>query len=114
MPINNNISDFFKRYKEARHISVSEMAEELCIAKSALEVYLNGSGNPRADTLELLAEKCGVPAAEIISAQPPGWERAEIAERAAKVFGDLPPEQREQALKLFLALVDILSKKDQT
>lgn len=95
-------------------MSIAEMAEEFCIAKSAIESYINGSGNPRADTLELLAEKCGVPAAEIISAQPPGWERAEITERAARLFGDLLPERRERATKLFLDLIDLFSEEDQT
>lgn len=112
MPISDNIANFIRRYKEEHHMSISEMAEEFCMAKSALEGYLNGAGNPRTDTLELLAEKCGVPATEIISAQPLGWERAEMVERAARLFSDLPPEQRDRAATLFLSLVDILAERD--
>lgn len=114
MPINDNISDFIRRYKEERHLSMSELAEEWGIPKSSLEKYMNGSGNPRADTLELLAKKCDVSVSEIISAHSLGWERAEIAEQAARLFGDLPLERRNRAVKLFLALVDELSEKDDT
>lgn len=108
MPIKENFAAFLQRYREARHLSIAELSAELGIAKSATVEYLNGDGNPRADTMDMIADKCGVPAAEIISAQPPGWERTEIVERAARVFGDLPPEQRDRAVSLFLALVDIL------
>lgn len=114
MPINENISDFIKRYKEEHKMSLAEMADEFGIAKSALESYLKGSGNPRADTLDLIAERSGVSAAEIISAFSPGWEKAEIMERAARIFSDLPPERREPAIQLFLALIDVLSEKDNT
>lgn len=114
MPINENISDFLKRYKSEHHMSIAEMSEELGIARSAVENYLNGSGNPRADTLDLLAKKFGVSAAEIISAHSQGWEQAEIVERVARLFSDLPIRRREQAVKLFLALIDVLSEKDHT
>lgn len=108
MPISENVAEFIRRYKEKNDLSISDLSEELGIAKSAIVNYLNGDCNPRADTMDMIAEKCGVSPAEIISAQPPGWERAEIVGRAARIFGDLPPEQRDRAVSLFLALADIL------
>lgn len=113
MSVNRNIAQNIHRYKQERHLSIAELSEELGIAKSAAVNYLNGTGNPRTDTLELLAEKCGMSAAEIISAQPPGWERAEIEVRAARTLGSLPPEQRNKAVNLFLALVDVFSAEEQ-
>ena len=110
MPISENITDFIKRYKRAHHFSVAELSEELGIAKSALAGYLSGTCNPRTDTLELLAEKRGVSVAEIISAHPRDWERAEMAERAARLFSSLPPERRDRAIHLFLDLIDTLSE----
>ena len=112
MPIKKNIAAFLQQYRQERHLSIVELSAELGIAKSAIVEYLNGDGNPRADTVDLIADKCGVSAAEMISAQPPGWERTEIVERAARVFGGLPPERRERAVSLFLALVDILAEGD--
>ena len=114
MSIKKNIAEFLRRYKDARNLTIAEMSDELCIAKSIILEYLNGDGNPRADTLELMAEKCEVPVTEIISAQPPGWERAEIASQAARLFSSLPPEQRDRAVELFLSLVDVFSEGDQT
>lgn len=110
MPINENIAAFIRRYKRERNLSMAGLSEELCIAQSALQTYLKGAGNPKADTIDLLAERSGVSPAEIVSAHPQGWERAEIMERALRLFGDLPPEWREQAVKLFLTLTDILSE----
>ena len=112
MPIHEAIAQFMRRYREDNHLSIAELSEELGIAKSATVNYLNGDGNPRADTMDLIAEKCGVSPAEMISAQPPGWERAEIVERAARVFSGLPPEQRERAVPLFLTLVEIFAEGD--
>lgn len=108
MPINKNIAAFLRRYREEHHLSIAELSAELGIAKSATAAYLSGDSNPRADTVEMIAEKCGVPAAEIISAQSPEWERAEIVARAARICSGLPPERRKRAVSLFLALVDIL------
>ena len=112
MSIKRNMAEFLRRYKEARNLTVAEMADELGIAKSIIIEYLNGAGNPRSDTLEMIAEKCEVSVTEIISAQPPGWERAEIASRAARLLGSLPPERRDRAVKLFLSLVDVFSERD--
>lgn len=111
MPISENIAAFIRRYREEKALSISELSEELGIAKSAAVMYLSGDCNPRADTMDMIAEKCGVSAAEMISALPPGWERAGIVGQAARVFGDLPPEQRDRAVPLFLALVDILGDR---
>lgn len=112
MSISKNIAGTIKRYKETNHLSIAELSIALGVAKSAVESYLNGTGNPRADTIEILAEKCGISAAEMISAQSPVWEQAEIIGQAARLFSGLPPEQRERATTLFLSLVDILSKGD--
>ncbi len=114
MPISKNFSDFIRRYKEENHLSIAKLSDELDVTKSATVNYLNGDCNPRADTLDLLAEKCGVSVAEMISPQSPGWERAETLERAARLFSGLPPEQRDRAVSLFLSLVDILSEEDPT
>ncbi|MBD5152396.1 MAG: helix-turn-helix transcriptional regulator [Oscillibacter sp.] len=112
MPISENVANFIRRYKDEHHLSIAELSDELDIGKSATVNYLSGDCNPQASTMDRIAEKCGVSVAEIISAQPPGWERAEIVERAARVFGGLPPEQRDRAVSLFLALVDILAEGD--
>lgn len=112
MPVPDNIADFLRRYKEEHHLSIADLSDELGVAKSAVVNYLSGRCNPRANTMDLIAEKCGVSTAEMISAQPPGRDRAEIVEQAARLFSNLPPERREKAITHFLALVDILAEED--
>ena len=58
MSIKQNVARTIRRVKEERHISIEILAKELDITKSAVQAYLKGDSNPRADTLELLAEKC--------------------------------------------------------
>ena len=81
MPINKNLAEFLQQYRQKKHLSLAGLAEELDIPPSSTEKYCSGTGNPRADTLETLAKKCGVSPEEMISARPSSWERAEIVER---------------------------------
>ena len=108
MPISEDIAAFMNRYKEEHHLSIVGFSEELGISKNTVVDCLKGTGNLQSDTIDIIAEKCGVSVAEMISARPPGWERAEIVERAARLFSDLPPERQERAITHFLALIDIL------
>ena len=112
MPISENIAAFMNRYKKDHHLSIVEFSAELGISKNTVVDCLKGAGNLQSDTIDIIADKCGVSAAEIISAQPPGWERAEITSQAARLFGSLPPEQRERAVKLFLSNLEVFSEGD--
>lgn len=110
MTVSENIAEFINRYKQARQLSYSELADELGIAKSAVVEYSHGTGNPRADTIELLAKRCGVPVTEIVSAPLPGQEQAETIVRAAEVFASLTPEQRERGFRLFRELAALFAE----
>lgn len=114
MSISEDLAKNLQRIRQERNMSLRDLSEELGIPMSSTEKYCNGTGNPRADTLDMLSETLGIPITEIISAHPPVWEQAEIAGRAARMLSDLPPERRDRAIKLFLALVDVFSGKDRT
>ena len=49
MGISKNLADSIRRYKLERDLSVAELAEELHLAVSTTQEYLNGNCNPRAD-----------------------------------------------------------------
>ena len=54
--------------------SLTEFSQELGIARSTLQEYLRGTSNPRADTIELIAEKLHCTPAELVTepnAPPP-------------------------------------------
>lgn len=111
MSISKNIAVILRRYKAAQDLSVSELADELGIAKSILEDYLHGKGNPRADTLDLLSRKLDVPLTEIVSGPIPGQEQAETVIRAVQAISGLDPERQKRAIQLFLELTALFSKE---
>lgn len=112
MPISENLAGILRRIRAERQLSYTGFAEELGIPKSSLEAYLNGTGNPRADTLELLAKELHVPITEIVSGPLPGQEQAETIMRAASLFSGLTPERRERGIQLFLELTALFAERD--
>jgi len=114
MSVNQNLARILHRVKAERELSYAEFANELGIPKSSLVEYMNGTGNPRADTLELLSEKLNLPITEIISDPLLGEERAEMIVRTAKAFSGLPPEQRERGFQLFQDLAALFAEESIT
>lgn len=110
MSIIKNVSIVMREYKELKHMSISELSEELGIPASSVQCYLKGASDLRSTTIELLAEKMKVSLIEMVSGPAPEWKRAETIVRAAREFCDLPEEKREQATQLFFQLVTLLAK----
>ena len=107
--ITGNISLALRWYKEVNRLSMSELAAELGIAVSSLQSYMNGTANPRIETIELLASKMNIPIIEMVSGPTPEWKRAETILRAANEFSTLTPEQQEEGIHLFLRLVALFA-----
>lgn len=112
MPINENLAKAIQQYKLERDLSISELAEDLGVGRTILEIYLNGTGNPRADTLDLLSERSGIPLAELVAGPPGVWEQASVSAHAARIFSSLPAERRERCVTLFLELVRLMTPPD--
>lgn len=110
MSIITNVSLVMHTYKELKHMSMSELSQELGIPTSSVQCYLKGASDLRATTIELLAEKMNVPLMEMVSGPAPEWERAETVIRAAREFSELPEKKRELGTQLFLQLVALFSK----
>ena len=79
MKIRDNLAATIQTIMKEKGLSLEEASEELCISRTALQSYVKAHSNPRADTLELLAEKLGVSVAELVSGTPetelPGREK---------------------------------------
>lgn len=105
MSIKENVSLVIQWYKTEHGLSLYELSKELGIPMSSAQCYLKGTSNLRADTLEMLANKMGIPIIEMISGPAPGREQAEIIIRAAKELGTLTPDRRTVGTRLFLELV---------
>ena len=113
MPISENLARNLRRIREERGLSLREFSSELGIALSSAEVYCSGTGNPRSDTLDMLADALNVPVTEIVSAPLQGQEQAETIVRAASILSGLSPEHRERGLQLFLELASLFAKESQ-
>lgn len=110
MSINENVARSILRFKEQRRLSLDLLSEELKVTKSAVQLYLKAKGNPTADTLELLAEGCGLSVTELVSDPLPGGEQAETMVGAARLLGGLPPEKREECVEHLLAMAAIFAE----
>ena len=56
MVLQKNLSAAMKVIRAARKQSITEFSEDLGIARSSLQDILNGTGNPRMDTVEYIAD----------------------------------------------------------
>ena len=68
MKICQGIAQTINRAMIVRSKTLSALAEEIGVPISSLQNYASGHSNPRADTIEILAEKLGVSPAELIFA----------------------------------------------
>ena len=109
MTLNKSLAASIRRYKQARDLTVAELAEDLHLAVSPTQEYLKGNCSPRTDTLELLAERMGVTVGELLASPPPELERTESLMQAAGVLAALKPEKREKAVKLLLELAELIA-----
>lgn len=109
MSITKSMSYALRKYKAANHLSMTALAAELGIAVSSLEGYMNGTANPRAETIEMITKKMNVSMIEMVSGPAPEWRRAETMVRAAKEISGLPADRRERGVELFLRFVALFA-----
>ena len=100
-----------KRYKLEHGLSIVELAEELHLALSTTQEYVSGRGNPRGDTLELLAQRMGVPVARLVSLPDTGQGPPQVrrAVRTARELAGLPQDKRERGLELLQELAELFA-----
>lgn len=110
MAIGKNIASTLLQYKRDRELTTVELATELHLAVSTTQEYLNGDGNPRADTLEMIAQRMNITVVELISSPPEGLTQTRNVIRAAKAFASLPPDKQEKGIQLFLEMIQLWSE----
>ena len=102
-----------------RNMSVEEFAIFLDIGKTSLQDYLKGEGNPTLHTMELIADKLGIPVYQMLwhgPVQPYG--RAALHGVPAEIM-QLHPDVRNIAYQQFLSLQstydlsDIMSAREE-
>ena len=104
MSISKNLARVLQQHRLEHHLSIQDLADKIGIPRSSVEGYLNGTGNPRADTLERISQKTGIPRIEIVSDPAPRREQVETIVQAAKELSGLPSERLEEGFHYLHAL----------
>lgn len=75
MSIRENLSIRLQEIREKRGLSITDFSEELEISRSLLQAILSGKANPRADTIEHIAEKLQISPISLLA--PPSVSQQE-------------------------------------
>ena len=98
MAMCKNLADHLNAIRLERKLSITEFSEELGIARSSLQLLLSGAGNPRADTVEFLADPLGTSPLWLLSSPQDAGKPAEA----------MTPQQLNQLLDLLEQLKEVL------
>ncbi len=98
MAICKNLAQHLNEIRKERQLTISEFSEELGISRSSLQALLNGTGNPRADTIEYLAHQLHADTIWLLSAQKDEQSLAQT----------LTPQQLTHLLTLLEHLTELL------
>lgn len=116
MQLQKNLAISLGQIRAQKNKSVSDFSDQLGIARSSLQLLLQGRGNPRLDTVEYIAERllvnpevllCGRNAQEQVQA-------LEYLLRTINPVGGLPEERHRQLAILLwelLSLWDLASSR---
>ena len=109
MGIQENMSAFINAMKRQKAVSTTELSAELEISRSTLQEYLNGTGNPRAETIDHLAEKLGVDPVVMVSGRfnPSQLHIASLLLSTLEAYTQLPKEKQTQFAELFLQMLSL-------
>ena len=75
MSIRENLSIRLQEIREERGLSITDFSEELEISRTLLQAILSGKANPRADTIEHIAEKLQISPISLLA--PPSVSQQE-------------------------------------
>jgi transcriptional regulator with XRE-family HTH domain len=80
------IAQNLRRWRTAREMTLSALAEQAGVAKSTVSLIEHGRGNPSIDTVGALAEALGVPFASLLHDEAPAESMSLIRESDSPVI----------------------------
>lgn len=110
MEITENLANTLRRFKNNRHISMIEMANELEISSSTLQDYLSGQGNPSIKTIEHIASKMQISPNFLLSNTLSNKSLNIILPllESFSLVEKLPQEKRNKFADLFYELIQLM------
>lgn len=114
MTLQQNLSNAMNAIRYSRDYNLTEFAKELAISRSALQKILDGTANPRIDTIEHIAKQLDMNPLTLLCCSY-SEEQMEVALPLLKISDQLfklPDKDQQKFLELFKALVHLLIKPD--
>ena len=110
MTLTDNLAQQLNTIRRKRGLSVVEFAEMLGVSRSSLQSLLNGSGNPRTDTIEYIAQQLDTdPLALLSPCNPePVSFTADVLASAICTVAKLPESQKEILQLRLLEISDMI------
>lgn len=114
MGIQKNMALVIRTYKERKKLSTADLSDQLEVSRSTLQEYLNETGNPRADTIDHIAEKLGMDSAVLVTGV---FDQSQL--RIIMLFLDtinevskLSKKQKHRFSQLFLEMISLWNSED--
>ena len=111
MGIQKNIAATLRLYMSENNKTLAEFADELQIARSSLQEYLKGEGNPSVCTIEQIAEKMEMDPAILLTGIL-DLDKREIAYTLLTTLqkvGSLPKDKQLRFVELFMEMLQLWS-----
>lgn len=109
MDIRRNVANTLRLYMDEHNKTLLEFAEELEIARSSLQQYVKGEGNPSIGTIERMAEKMDMDSVSLLTGTLDAGQRecAWAVLTTIQKVGALPEEKRLYFVDLFLKMLQL-------
>ena len=109
--LEKNLAAAMRVLRASRNQSITEFAEDLGIARSSLQDILSGTGNPRMDTVEFIAEQLDVDPVALLSGafDESQLQTAILLLNTIDAVSRLPAEQQIAFGRLFQQMILLLN-----
>lgn len=114
MTLQKNLSNIMNAIRRSRDQSLTTFAKELDISRSSLQEILNGTGNPRMDTIEHIANQLDMDPLALLSCSYTE-EQLEVAMPLLKItdtLSGLSEKKRHEFIVLFQDLLHLIAKSE--
>ena len=107
MSLKDNLSSQLKLYRKLRNETIVEFSSSLGIAKSTLQEFEVGKGNPTLDTIDTMEKNLHIDEGSLLSGKehvPASFGDMKRLLSAVPALSALPAEKRPEALRLLSRL----------
>lgn len=114
MGILENMAETLRIKRKLSGQSIEKWAEDLEIAQSTLQGYLNGDGNPTLSMVAHLADKLGLDPLALLSGdiEPEQRQTVLLMLETIQTVSVLPQPKRQRFVEQFVELIQLLAEEE--